>query len=210
VAALAGVALGSLLAVLAGVGLGLGLGGPLVPTVLSLAAIGGSAGYLIPSLVLGYVARRRRDAIERLLPNAVDVLAVSLEAGLSFDTAVGILCERANNPLVVELRRYLADLRMGRSRREALKALVERTGSPGLSELAVAVIQADELGTGLVRALRGQSVTLRAARRVRAEELARQAPIKLMFPMVLFILPVLFIVTIGPAVLRAIAIFGKS
>jgi tight adherence protein C len=170
--------------------------------------IGGALGYLVPSVVLDHLMRRRRDAIERLVPNTVDVLAVSLEAGLGFDNAVGFLCERANNPLVTELRRYLADLQLGRSRRDALEALVDRAQAPALRDFAAAVIQADELGTGLVRALRTQASALRAARRISAEEQARQAPIKLLFPIVLCILPVLFIVIVGPALLMALAVFG--
>jgi len=208
VAALAGAVGGLFLLTLARLLLGAapGLGAGLLG--LALMAAGGGAGYLAPPLALERLARRRRAAIERLLPNAADVLVVSLEAGLGFDSVVAFLAERADNPLTVELRRYLADLRLGRSRREALEALVERTGSPGLGELASAVILADELGTGLARTLRGQAAALRAAQRLRAEELARKAPVKLLFPIVLCIMPVLFIVIIGPAVLQALALFG--
>jgi tight adherence protein C len=170
--------------------------------------MGGAVGYLVPSLALDQMIKRRRNAIERLVPNAVDVLAISLEAGLGFDNAVAFLCERASNPLIVELRRYLSDLQLGRSRRDALDALVDRGQAPALRDFAAAVIQADELGTGLVRALRTQASALRAARRIHAEELARQAPIKLLFPIVLCILPVLFIVIVGPALLMALAVFG--
>jgi tight adherence protein C len=183
------------------------LGSGLLSSVAAL-AIGGALGYLLPSIVLDHLIRRRRDAIERLVPNTVDVLAVSLEAGLGFDNAVAFLCERASNPLVTELRRYLTDLNLGRSRRDALEALVDRAQAPALRDFAAAVIQADELGTGLVRALRNQASALRAARRIHAEEQARQAPIKLLFPIVLCILPVLFIVIVGPALLMALAVFG--
>src|SRR5205823_5680683 len=93
-------------------------------------AVGGAVGYLVPSIALDQLIKRRRDAIERLVPNTVDVLAVSLEAGLGFDNAVAFLCERANNPLVAELRRYLTDLQLGRSRRDALDALVDRAQAP--------------------------------------------------------------------------------
>jgi tight adherence protein C len=182
----------------------------LTAALLGIAALigGGVLGYLAPPLLLARRARQRRAAIERLLPNAADVLVVSLEAGLGFDSVVAFLAERADNPLTLELRRYLADLRLGRSRREALEALVDRTRSAGLGELASAVILADELGTGLARTLRGQSATLRAEQRLRAEELARKAPVKLLFPIVLCIMPVLFIIIIGPAVLQALALFS--
>jgi tight adherence protein C len=171
--------------------------------------IGGALGYLVPGVIVNRLIERRRDTIERLLPNAVDVLAVSLEAGLGFDNAVGFLCERTNNALVVELRRYLSDLQLGQPRREALQGLVDRAQAPALRDFAAAVIQADELGTGLVRALRTQVAALRAARRIHAEEQARKAPIKLLFPIVLCILPVLFIVIVGPALLMALAVFGE-
>jgi len=200
-------------AVVAGLALGLTLGGLLAlfvgPLALVLAALGAVRGYAAPARAVARLIDQRRDTIERLLPDAVDVLVVSLEAGISFDMAVGSLCERANNQLVVELRRYLSDRRLGSSRRDALDGLVERTQSASLRRLASAVIQAEELGTGLAAALRGQSQALRSSRRLRAEELARQAPVKLMFPMVLFILPVLFIVIIGPAMIGALAIFSK-
>jgi tight adherence protein C len=208
-AALAGMVAGLFLVSLARLLLGgaAGLGAGLVGLVVM--AVGGALGYLAPPLVLARFARQRRAAIERLLPNAADVLVVSLEAGLGFDSIVAFLAERADNPLTVELRRYLTDLRLGRSRREALEALVDRTQSPGLGELASAVILADELGTGLARTLRSQAGSLRAMQRLRAEELARKAPVKLLFPIVLCIMPVLFIVIIGPAVLQALSLFGS-
>ncbi len=209
---LLGAAAGGLLGALLGGALAPLLGGGW-PATLSLlpaaAALGGGLGMLVPPLVLARLAQRRRALIERQLPNVVDVLAVSLEAGLSFDSVVAFICERSETALALELRRYLADLRLGRSRREALLALVERTQSEGLRELAAAVIQADELGTGLARALRGQATALRTAQRIRAEEHGRQAPVKLIFPIVLCILPVLFIVIIGPALLQALALFGE-
>jgi tight adherence protein C len=209
---LLGAAAGGLLGALLGGALAPLLGGGWPATLALLpagAALGGGLGMLVPPLVLARLAQRRRALIERQLPNVVDVLAVSLEAGLSFDSVVAFICERSETPLALELRRYLADLRLGRSRREALLALVERTQSEGLRELAAAVIQADELGTGLARALRGQATALRTAQRIRAEEHGRQAPVKLIFPIVLCILPVLFIVIIGPALLQALALFGE-
>ncbi len=209
---LLGAAAGGLLGALLGGALAPLLGGGWPATLALLpaaAALGGGLGMLVPPLVLARLAQRRRALIERQLPNVVDVLAVSLEAGLSFDSVVAFICERSETALALELRRYLADLRLGRSRREALLALVERTQSEGLRELAAAVIQADELGTGLARALRGQATALRTAQRIRAEEHGRQAPVKLIFPIVLCILPVLFIVIIGPALLQALALFGE-
>ena len=183
------------------------LGTVLVISLLAL-VLGGALGWYLPLFMLDRLGEQRRNAIDRLLPNAVDVLTVSLEAGLGFDTAIAFLCERGDNPLLVEFRRYLADLRLGRSRREALEALVERTRLASVNDFAAAVMQADELGTGLARTLQTQTYALRASRRVRAEERARQAPIKLLFPIVVFIMPVLFIVIVGPALLTALSVLG--
>jgi tight adherence protein C len=188
-------------------------GAALIATVAGLpAALGALAGAVVgaalPAVGLSTLTRQRREAIERLLPATIDMLAVSLDAGLSFDGAVTFLCDRVDNPLVAELRRYMSDLWLGRSRREALGGLAERTQSAALSEFAAAVIQADELGTGLARTLRAQARALRARQRARAEEQARKAPIKLLFPLILCIMPVLLMLIMGPALLEARAIFG--
>jgi tight adherence protein C len=182
-------------------GLPLAATGPLV-------VLAGVGGYTLPPLVVAHMARRRREAIEQALPDGLDILVVTLEAGIAFDSAVTFLCEHAENAFVEELRRYLADLSLGRSRREALEAMIERTRSLGVRQFATAVIQADELGTGMARALRAHARALRVMRRLRAETVARQAPIKLLFPLVLCIMPALFIVIIGPAVLQALAVVG--
>ena len=152
--------------------------------------------------------RQRRREIERALPTVIDLLALSLEAGRSFDGAVTFLVDRTENELVVELRRCLGDLWLGRSRREALLALAERTRSEDVRPFAGAVIQADELGTGLVRAMCAQASALRVARRVWAEEQARKAPVKLLFPLIPCIMPVLLMIIIGPAVLEVLMLCG--
>jgi tight adherence protein C len=216
VAAVAGAALGGAFGVFACVGpLGLAEAAPdsmlmLFAAVCALIGIGLGAliGYGVPNLVLRVMTQQRRKAIEKVLPNTLEALVVSVEAGLSFDAAVAFLCERADNELIVELRRYLADPWLGRSRREALLGLIDRTQSAELRDVGKAVIQSEEMGTGLVRTMRAQSRALRTARRLRAEEQARKAPIKLMFPLVLFIMPVLFLVILGPALLQVLDIFG--
>jgi len=189
---------------------GAALGGALVMTIgpyaLASVALGGALGYLLPRLALVRLIHRRQQAIERALPGLIDMLAVSLEAGLAFDGAASSLCERTDNEVAVELRRYLGDLGLGRSRREALLGLVDRTQLESMRQFVMAVIQADELGTGLARTLRAQARALRAARRVRAEEQARKAPVKLLFPLVLCIMPVLLLIIMGPALLEALAI----
>jgi tight adherence protein C len=193
---------------------GAALGGLLLPFVglfgLLGVLVGAALGYWFPRLVVSRAILRRRKTIERALPDAIDMLVVSLEAGLSFDGAVAFLSDRTEGDLVNELRRYLADLTLGRSRREALLGFVERVHSDAVRQFATAVIHADELGTGLSRTLRAQARALRTAQWVRAEEQARRAPVKLLFPLVLCILPVLLMVVMGPAVLEAMRMFGGN
>jgi tight adherence protein C len=175
-----------------------------------LLVLGPVAGYLLPPVLLARLAQGRRRAIERALPNTLDMIMVSLEAGLTFDSAVLLLCRRGDNALLRELRRYLSDTGFGRSRREALEALAERVQSPGVNQFVAALVQAQDLGTGLARTLRSQSRALREVRRLAAEERARQATVKLLFPLVLCIMPVLFSLIVGPAVLQVLAVFqGK-
>jgi tight adherence protein C len=180
---------------------------PIVSTT-PLILLAGLLGYALPPLVLRQMTQRRREAIEQALPDGLDILVVTLEAGVAFDSAVTFLCDHADNAFVEELRRYLSDLALGRSRREALESMADRTRSVGVRQFATAVIQAEELGPGMARALRAHARSLRVMRRLRAETVARQAPIKLLFPLVLCIMPALFIVIIGPAVLQAMAVVG--
>jgi tight adherence protein C len=138
------------------------------------------------------------------------MLVVSLEAGLSFDASVTFFTERPDGALADELRLYLADLTLGRSRREALHGIVDRAPCDAVRQLATAVIHAEELGTGMARTLRAQARALRTAQRVRGEEQARQAPVNLLFPLVVCILPVLMMVVMGPALLEALKMFGGN
>jgi tight adherence protein C len=197
-----------ILAVPAGFAIGL-LAIPLLgPTALLIAIIGAPIGYLLPRLVVHQLTRRRRQTIDRLLPDMVEVLAVSMEAGLSFDTAADFLAERTENPMTIELRRFLADVRLGHTRTQAFEAMVDRTQSDALREFVSAVNQAEELGVGLVRTLFAQVHSLRVARRAYVEQRARRAPILLLFPIMLCIMPVLFIIIMGPVALRILEIFG--
>jgi tight adherence protein C len=177
------------------------------PLGLGFSVLGGLVGYVVPSLVVAHVARQRRLAIDRLLPVTIDMLAVSLTAGLSFDSAVLFICDRVDNELVRELRRYLADMQLGSGRREALEAMAERTQSAAVTQFVRAVTQADEMGTGMARTLSGQAVALREIRRLRAEEQAARATITLMFPLAAFMLPAMFILILGPAVLQTMRMF---
>ena len=164
-------------------------------------------GFAIPGFVIDRIGAGRRAAIRRALPTALDMLALSTEAGLSFDGAIGQVARRWDTPLSEELRRVLVEFQMGRDRRLALRELGERTGVPELIRFASAVTQADSLGVPLSRVLHEQSSEIRQRRSQRAEEGARTAPVKMLFPMVVFIFPALFVVILGPAIPRLLEAF---
>ncbi len=198
-------------------GIVLGLAGPLALTgrgapfllVLILAVLGGALGFYLPGLWLGRAIKRRRSALSRALPDALDLLSISVGAGLGFDSAIMEVTQRLENPLTVELAGVLRDQRMGQSRRDALRALGERTGVPEILSFVAAVIQATELGTPLRDTLRVQGEQIRGLRRQRAEERARQSTILMLIPMVMFIFPSIFVVLLGPAIPSLLSLRGQ-
>ncbi len=161
-----------------------------------------AAGFRIPDYILSSRIRGRREAVRADLPDALDLLAVSVEAGLGFDGAVTKLTEHMSGPLVDEFARLLSEVRIGEARQTALKNMAARVDAPELSAFVRAVVQADQLGISLGRILRVQAADSRVRRQTAAEEQAMKAPIKMMFPTVLFIFPAMFIVLLGPAVLN--------
>jgi tight adherence protein C len=173
---------------------------PVVAVVL--APLGGVFGFLLPDAILTLRARSRRDRVKAQLPDALDVLAVSVEAGLGFDGAVAKLTEHMHGPLIEEFALTLGEIRIGESRHEALKKLTERVPTPEVAAFVRSVIQADQLGISLGRILRVQAADSRLRRQASAEEKAMKAPIKMLFPTVLFIFPAMFIVLLGPAFLN--------
>jgi tight adherence protein C len=168
---------------------------------------GAFLGFALPGFVVDWMGRGRKAEIRRALPAALDMLALSAEAGLSFDGAIGQVAHRWNTALSDELRRLLLEFQMGRERRQALRELAHRTGVSDLERFASAVIQADSLGVPLSGVLHEQSAEIRRRRRQRAEEAAHKAPVKMLFPMVIFIFPALFVVVLGPAVPRLLEAF---
>ncbi|GEM_PF-209224 len=163
-------------------------------------------------MFLAKMITNRREAIVRALPDALDLITSCVEAGISFDAALMRITSRDNDAgreLREELARYLSDMRMGRPRVEALRELSRRCGVQDLEGVVAALIQADQLGVGIGIVLRTQSVHLRMRRRQRAQESALKAPIKMLFPLVFFIFPAMFVVTLGPAVLRVIDTFAR-
>jgi tight adherence protein C len=171
-------------------------------------AIGFVLGYMLPVMWLGRKITARKRAIQRALPDALDLLCISVEAGLAFDLALQRVSQKWDDELSREFKRVLSDIRLGRTRREALKDLAERTGVDDVQTFTAAIIQADQLGVSMSKILRLQSDQMRIKRRQRAEELAQQAPIKMLFPMVFLIFPALFVVILGPAVPRIMSSFA--
>ena len=153
--------------------------------------------------------RIRKDNIEKQLPDVLDIITVSVEAGLSFDGAVERVVQKSANELSRELATTLKEMRMGKLRQQALKGLAERCDVPDLTSWVAAMIQADELGVGISNVLRVQSAKMREKRRFRAREKSMKAPIKILFPLIFFIFPSIFIVLLGPAVIHVIEVFAK-
>jgi tight adherence protein C len=137
-----------------------------------------------------------------MLPDTLDLLTVSVEAGLGFDAAVAKVCEKMSGPFIDELKVVSREIRVGSTRREALRSMGERVGSEEVKSFTRSIIQAEELGASLGRTLRVQAHDMRILRQLSAEEKAMKAPIKMLFPTVLFIFPAMFIVIIGPAALN--------
>lgn len=185
---------------LGGIGLFFGwrMGGSLGQLIL-FGGAGGAVGYMVPSMLLKSKIKKRQKSIMRVLPDAIDMLSISVEAGLGFDAAIGRLSAKMHNELTAEFDRVSAEIRMGRRRRDALKNLIERTGVDDLSAFVNAIIQADHLGVGVTQVLKTQAQAIRIRRRQRAEERARKAPVKMMFPLVGLLFPPLMIIILGPA-----------
>jgi tight adherence protein C len=176
------------------------IGGDLVQGTL-LGLLGAGIGYIGPEFWLGGRVKRRQKGILLQIPDALDLLTISVRAGLGFDAALGKVVEKLKGPLVDEFRRALAEVRVGKARREALRDIVPRTEVQPLTNFIGAIIQAEQLGVSISKVLQVQSEQLRIERRQRAEEQAAKAPIKMLFPLVGCIFPSLFVVILGPALI---------
>jgi tight adherence protein C len=142
------------------------------------------------------------------MPNAIDLMTTCVEAGLSLDFALQRVAERYKGALSDEIHRMLREVGLGKTRREALGDMAERIDVPDITTFVNSIVQAETLGTSVGQVLRVQAKQMRMKRRQRAEQMARQAPVKMVFPLVLFLMPSLFIVTIGPVVLNVIEAFS--
>jgi tight adherence protein C len=165
-------------------------------------------GYFTPDLLLYSRGTERQKAISLLLPDTIDQITVSVEAGLGLEAAIARMVRSGKGPLVDELTRTMQDMRAGMSRNAAFKALIDRTTSPELRAFVTAVIQAEAYGVAVSKVLRIQSAELRIKRRQRAEEQAMKLPVKVLMPLVTCILPTMFILLLGPAAMKISGMFG--
>jgi tight adherence protein C len=186
--------------VVLGVVMGAASGGGFTGILFALAFAG--VGFIGPDFFISQKIRSRRESIKAQLPDALDLLAVSVEAGMGFDGAVAKLVEQMDGPLIEEFELTLSEMRIGEGRPEALRKMADRVGTPEVSGFVRAIVQADQFGISLGRILRVQAADTRLRRQAAAEERAMKAPIKMLFPTVLFIFPAMFLVILGPAFLN--------
>ena len=196
------------LAALAGASAGLLLGGTRSPQGTLLAVGITAACYFLPDLLLYNTGTKRQARIALDLPNVLDQLLISVEAGLGFESAMSRVGASGKGPLAEEMVRTLQDIQAGRTRREAYKAMAARSTVQDLRSFVSAIIQADVQGLSVARVLKPQADQMRIKRRLRAEEKAMKLPVAVVFPLLLFIFPPLFIVILGPAVINALATFS--
>jgi tight adherence protein C len=172
------------------------------------ALLGAAFGFIGPEFWLGSRIKKRAMDMILQLPDALDLLTISVEAGLGFDAALAKVVEKMEGPLVNEFRQALAEIRMGRTRREALRDIVSRADAQPVANFIGAIVQAEQLGVPIAKVLQIQSQQLRIERRQRAEEAAAKAPVKMLFPMVGCIFPTIFIVILGPAIVTVMGGVG--
>jgi tight adherence protein C len=182
------------------------LGDPINVAYLLIAAFGG---YILPQFVLSKKAAKRQEDILIALPYSIDILSISVEAGMGFDAAVGYTMRKIKGPLAEEFSKTLNEIRLGKPRLEALEDLGNRAGVEDLKTFITAVVHASRLGGSITNTLRIQADSIRLRRRQRAQEQAMKAPIKIVFPLVLFIFPALFVVLLGPALIGIFQQLGQ-
>lgn len=176
---------------------------------LGLVVLGAAIGVGLPLLLLGRRTAARKASIQKALPDVLDLLTVSIEAGLGFDGALAKLADKMKGPLVDEFGRALQEMRIGVPRRDALHAMGLRCDVADLSLFISAIVQADQLGVSIGNVLRIQSAAMREKRRQRAREKAMKAPVKMLIPLVAFIFPAIFVVLVGPAAIRVVAMLAN-
>lgn len=170
-------------------------------------ALFGLIGYAVPGAVVGQKAVQRQDAIRKALADTMDLLTISVEAGLGFDAALAEVIQNVPGPLSREIARMLQEMQLGVSRVDGLRHLADRTDVDELRGFVLAMIQADIFGVSIAAVLRAQAKELRTKRRQRAERKAMTTPLKLLFPMIFCVLPALFVVVLGPGAIRILQDF---
>jgi tight adherence protein C len=167
-------------------------------------------GFALPNIVIHQMGETRSTQMQRDLPDALDLLTISVEAGLAFDAALARVARNTEGPLAAEFARVLQEMNIGVGRIDAIRALGERTHIPELRAFATAMVQADAFGIPIAQVLRVQSNEMRLKRRQRAEEMAQKVPVKILFPLIFCILPTLFLVVMGPAVIKMMDAFSGT
>ena len=201
--------LGLVAGLLVGVALPVLMGASALP-IIGIAALFGVGGYFAPNMLIYQLGYDRTEQVRRDLPDALDLLTISVEAGLAFDAGLSQVARNTTGPLAEEFFRVLQEMQIGTGRVQAMRALADRTDVPELKSFVGAMIQADAFGIPVSGVLRVQAKEMRVKRSQRAEELAQKVPVKILFPLIFCIMPCLFLVVMGPAVITVIENFtGK-
>jgi tight adherence protein C len=187
---------------LIGIGLWLNDDLPLLLAIVLCGLVGTLVGLWLPYLVISHFGQKRQEQIQILLPDALDMMTLCVEAGLPFDQAFVQVAYGTKGPLAREVARAVHEMQMGKGRADAMRAMADRTSVPELRMLATSIVQATELGVPIADVLRERAREMRVNRRQRAEEAARKVPVKILFPLIFCLFPALFIVIIGPGILR--------
>lgn len=166
-----------------------------------------AGGFFLPDILLKNAGIKRQEHIQRTLPDSLDMLTISVEAGLAFDAALAQVARNTSGPVGAEFGRVLHEMRIGKGRGEAFRSLQTRTTVPEFRSFVAAIVQADAFGIPIANVLRTQSKEMRLKRRQRAEEKAQKVPLKIMIPVVMCIFPALFVVVLGPGIINALAAF---
>jgi tight adherence protein C len=185
------------LGLLVGAGIGFLIGSG--PSAALMACAFGAVAFFVPDLLVHNAGTKRQQQLGRSLPDSMDLLTISVEAGLGFDAALAQVAQNTDGPLAGEFFRVLQEMQIGKSRADSFRALADRTTIPELRAFVSSLVQADQFGIPIANVLREQSREMRVKRRQRAEEKAQKVPVKIMVPLVLFIFPVIFIIILGPA-----------
>jgi tight adherence protein C len=188
--------------------LGALVGAKSIGTMILFAVVAGAFGFFLPDILIYNAGLHRQEKIQKTLPDALDMLTISVEAGLGFDAALAQVARNTDGPLAGEFFRVLQEIQIGKSRMQAFRALVDRTTVVELRNFVGALSQADSLGIPIANVLREQSAEMRLKRKQRAEEKAQKVPVKIVFPLILCIFPALFVIVIGPGVMSIIKVFS--